>query len=66
MSNNIYKERIEICKNCDKVNNYLFEMYQCSECKCVLNIKARMANQECPLGKWGKENNSTQEKCGGC
>lgn len=48
------------------MNNYLFEMYQCSECKCVLNIKARMANQECPLGKWGKENNSTQEKCGGC
>lgn len=62
----MYKERIEICKGCDKFTSYLNKLYQCSECLCVLNIKARMSNQSCPLNKWGKENNSTQEKCGGC
>lgn len=64
----MYKERISICEQCDKLTKLFKDtVYQCSECKCVLNIKARMSRQECPLGKWGKENNDIlSEECGGC
>lgn len=63
----MYKERIEICKGCDKFTSYLNKLYQCSECLCVLNIKARMANQKCPLDKWGKQDvDIPDKKCGGC
>lgn len=63
----MYKERIEICEGCDKFKIYLDRIYICEECKCVLNIKARMASKKCPLNKWDRENNnSPEEKCGGC
>ena len=63
----MYEERIEICKKCDKLNIVLGTIYQCSECWCLLDIKARMASQECPLGKWERENNDILgEECGGC
>lgn len=63
----MYKERLEICKGCDKLEIYLDKIYRCSECKCVLNIKARMKSQKCPLDKWGRENNnSSVENCNGC
>lgn len=62
----MYEERINICKSCDKFINYKNIIYRCGECQCVLNIKARMSGQSCPLKKWNKESNSIQEKCGGC
>ena len=43
------------------------KLFQCAECKCVLNIKARMSNQSCPLNKWGKQDiDISDKKCGGC
>lgn len=63
----MYKNRIEICKKCEYFNSYLDKLYQCSVCKCVLNIKARMSNQKCPLDKWGKQDIDISDKnCGGC
>ena len=40
----IYKERIAICKSCDK---YIKLLGNCSICKCFMKIKSRIANQEC-------------------
>ena len=62
----MYENRLEICKSCDKLNIYMDKIYQCKECACILNIKARIGSMECPLKKWGKENNSTQDNCSGC
>ena len=49
--------RYEICTKCDK-----FEKDTCLICGCNVNIKRvflnklAWADQECPLGKWNKEN----------
>lgn len=63
----MYNERIDICKSCDKFINHKNIIYRCGVCECVLNIKARMSNQSCPLNKWGKEDvDISDKKCGGC
>jgi hypothetical protein len=47
--------RYQICKQCNS-----FENYTCLECGCNVNDKSiflnklAWADQECPLGKWGK------------
>ena len=40
----IYKERIAICKSCDK---YIKLLGNCSICKCFMKVKARLAPMEC-------------------
>lgn len=27
-------------------------VFQCDKCKCIMNVKARMKNADCPIGKW--------------
>lgn len=44
-----YKERIDICRKCDQLNPILV---QCKVCGCLLHLKARMQDQDCPKGKW--------------
>ena len=44
--------RMEICLGCPqliKLTN------QCKECGCIMNLKTKLPNAECPLGKWGQE-----------
>ena len=50
---NIYKDRIAICKSCDK---YLSLLGNCSICKCFMKVKARLAPMECADNpkKWQK------------
>lgn len=63
----MYENRMSICKECDRVKSYSNSIYQCLECLCILNIKARIKSQKCPLGKWNAENNDiSNEECGGC
>jgi hypothetical protein len=42
-------ERIAICKQCEK---YSSAIHMCNECKCLVDLKTRLARQRCPLNKW--------------
>jgi hypothetical protein len=43
------KVRYEICKNCEK---FFSPTRQCRECMCFMNVKTKVHEAECPLGKW--------------
>ncbi len=51
--NEVYEDRIAICKSCDK---YLSLLGNCSICKCFMKVKARIAQSECVANpkKWQK------------
>jgi 5-methylcytosine-specific restriction endonuclease McrA len=49
--NNIYKDRIAICKNCIYYSKLLG---QCKVCLCFMKIKARIAPMACPQKYWDK------------
>lgn len=44
----VRNERIEICKQCDKITELKF----CSECNCFMPAKTWLKTKECPLKKW--------------
>lgn len=49
VSENISQERMKICNDCDyliKVTN------QCRQCGCFMNLKTKLVNSKCPVGKW--------------
>jgi hypothetical protein len=45
----IAEERLSICKLCPK---YISTTHQCKECGCIMNLKTKLPNASCPLGKW--------------
>ena len=51
--NEVYEDRIAICKSCDK---YISLLGNCSICKCFMKLKARLAPMECADNpkKWQK------------
>tara|TARA_R110002020_G_scaffold11451_1_gene43088 strand:+ start:117 stop:521 length:405 start_codon:yes stop_codon:yes gene_type:complete len=49
--NEIYKERMAICKECIYYKKLLGN---CAICKCFMKIKARIAPMECPQKYWTK------------
>ena len=51
--NEVYEDRIAICKDCDK---YISLLGNCSICKCFMKLKARLAPSECAGNpkKWEK------------
>jgi hypothetical protein len=57
---NLKNARLEICSGCDKLSGD-----KCSECGCLVSIKAAWASEECPIGKWERYE-QTRGKCGGC
>jgi hypothetical protein len=42
-------KRLNICKGCDHFIKYTT---QCTECKCIMNLKTRLTGASCPIGKW--------------
>ena len=44
-----YKERIMICRDCDKFREVQNE---CAECGCYIPMKAKIVLDSCPLEKW--------------
>lgn len=49
--NEIYEDRITICKSCD----YYFKLTgNCKVCLCFMKVKARLAPMECPKKYWQK------------
>jgi hypothetical protein len=53
------EERLAICKECP---SYIGATHQCKECGCIMNLKAKLPNAECPLGKWGQVRVSFKEE----
>ena len=51
VSNEIYEDRIAICKACVYYSNILG---QCKRCLCFMRVKARIAPMECPQSYWQK------------
>ena len=45
----IYKERLDICRGCDK---YIKVTGNCSVCLCFMRIKASIGQMSCPEKKW--------------
>lgn len=48
----ISKKRLDICKSCER---FVSLTSQCLECGCIMNLKTKLPNAECPLHKWGQE-----------
>ena len=48
---NIYKDRIEICKGCVY---YFKPTGNCKRCLCFMKLKCRLAPMECPKKFWTK------------
>jgi hypothetical protein len=51
VSNDVHQSRIEICKRCDKYDQY---QKRCYECGCFIDVKARFVIEQCPLDKWNE------------
>ena len=41
------KARLEVCKGCDKRTGK-----SCKVCGCFVNLKVRIPEEKCPIGKW--------------
>lgn len=58
-------QRFSICKQCEEFNSTKME---CSICGCNINTKKifmnklAWADQECPIGKWGKIGDNNDNK----
>jgi hypothetical protein len=51
--------RFAICKECPF---YISATHQCTKCGCIMNLKVKLPNAECPEGKWGQEKVSYTEE----
>tara|TARA_R110000787_G_scaffold2228_1_gene8890 strand:- start:578 stop:982 length:405 start_codon:yes stop_codon:yes gene_type:complete len=49
--NEIYKDRMAICKECIY---YSKPLGNCTVCKCFMKIKSRISSQSCPQKFWDK------------
>jgi len=61
VSDEVYKERVSICKSCDK---YIELDNECSECGCYIPMKAKVILDSCPLEKWVANNDGWDDKFG--
>ena len=59
---NIYQDRIAICKSCD---HYLSLLGNCGICKCFMKVKARLAPMRCPKKYWNKTTSIHPSSCSG-
>ena len=55
----IIKKRLDICSKCEF---FISPTSQCRKCGCFMKVKARLANQSCPVGKWDKEPLTIKDK----
>ena len=45
----IANQRLDICKKCPE---YIRFTHQCKKCGCLMNLKTKLTDATCPLGKW--------------
>jgi len=43
------EQRISICRQCPE---YISLTTQCKKCGCIMEMKTRLENAVCPIGKW--------------
>jgi hypothetical protein len=48
-------KRYNLCKSCD---HFIKLTTQCTQCGCIMKVKTTLLIAECPIGKWGKEENA--------
>lgn len=44
------KQRTKVCRNCVNYDNG-----RCKECGCFIDLKTRVPQEECPIGRWKKQ-----------
>ena len=49
--NEVYEDRIAICKKCD---HYFKLTGNCLKCGCFVKVKSRISVMSCPINKWNK------------
>jgi len=54
-------DRIRTCQWCEK-NYWIKRTLWCSICKCYIPAKARVEDEDCPLGKWNFERSMPENK----
>ena len=54
-----YQDRLSICNKCD---HFRKSIKQCKKCGCFMKIKAAIAFTRCPIGKWDREHEITQDQ----
>jgi hypothetical protein len=59
VSDEVYEERINICKGCEKYNDL---ESRCKECGCFIPAKAKIIIDSCPLNKWKEDKESWEQK----
>jgi len=59
VSEDLYKERVSICKSCDHYDEF---ENQCKLCGCYVPAKARNIFDSCPVKKWDMDADSWEEK----
>lgn len=52
VSSEIREKRLNICKECI---HYINATTQCKKCGCIMPLKTKLPNAECPIGKWKQE-----------
>lgn len=45
----VAQKRLDICKECPF---FISATTQCTKCGCVMSLKAKLPNAECPVHKW--------------
>lgn len=51
VSDQLYDERMSICNGCENLNSVKL----CTECKCIMPVKAKFAHFYCPIKKWDRD-----------
>jgi len=51
VEDSLYDERMNTCRQCPSYG----ALGVCSECKCVMPVKAKFAHFYCPIKKWDRD-----------
>lgn len=49
LSEEFQKERMDICLSCPELTKLT---HQCKKCGCFMQLKTKLAEARCPIGKW--------------
>ena len=49
LSEEFQKERMDICLGCE---HFIKLTHQCKKCGCLMNLKTKLKDATCPIGKW--------------
>lgn len=49
VSDNIESIRMSLCMDCPEL---IKSTKQCKQCGCFMNMKVKLENAKCPVGKW--------------